>query len=114
MPEDSEELKIKQKIIDMMVETAYPAIAQYPKSEKLALGLHMKDMLYSANSLAGQEAIPFRNQHSVRFELPRVFQGDMPVKELFAAGRCFGGAHSFFLPKQGWVPSFHCCSSSLN
>lgn len=37
----AEELKILQKIMDMM-EYAYPALAQYPKSEKFALVTDIK------------------------------------------------------------------------
>ena len=37
----AEELKLMQKVYDMM-EYAYPALAQYPKSEKFALCTDIK------------------------------------------------------------------------
>ena len=44
MPEKSDELKILQKIFDM-IGYAYPALAQYPKSEKFGLVTDIKHIL---------------------------------------------------------------------
>lgn len=44
MGEKSQELQILQKIFDM-IEYAYPALAQYPKSEKFALVTDMKRVM---------------------------------------------------------------------
>ena len=44
MPEKTEELKILQKIFDM-IEYAYPALAQYPKSEKFGLVTDIKHVM---------------------------------------------------------------------
>ncbi len=44
VPEKSEELKILQKIFDM-IGYAYPALAQYPKSEKFGLVTDIKHIL---------------------------------------------------------------------
>jgi hypothetical protein len=44
MPDATEELKILQKIFDM-IGYAYPALAQYPKSEKFGLVTDVKRLL---------------------------------------------------------------------